>query len=232
MVAANKRRAHGETGAVEEAKEASEAMTQEVEQQLPEERARHWRTPGFSRMRYSWSDSEDRAVIDRAKVEVDRVITNAFSDAYAIVSRVYDIVREPEMVDGKPVLDGDGLIVWKRAHDGWFIEDFTKLTHRQREDFLLSITTALFMWEQRASDMWGEAMFSKAQFEERFASAYDDPGVMSGRDTVEARTARANMGAAEDRYFAIFLSLLSKRADSVVRSMDRLALRLRDSMAK
>jgi|JI10StandDraft_1071094.scaffolds.fasta_scaffold22167_5 hypothetical protein len=231
MVASNKKRAHGETGAVEGAKEASEGMTQEIEQQLPEERARHWRTPGFSRMRYTWATTEDEVVIHRAQVEVEQVIQNLFSDAFIIVSRIFDIVREPEVDQtGAPRTDEHGLPVWKRLLDGGYSDDYSKLTRKQREDFMFQITTNLFLWEQRAASVWGDAMFSKAQFEERFAVAYDEPGEIRGRDTVEGRTARANAAAAEDRYYAIYLSILSRRADAVMRSLDRLGMRIKDAM--
>lgn len=182
-------------------------------------------------MRTGWATPDDGVIIAQVQAEVDRVIREIFSDAFILVFRLYSIVREPEVDNsGEPRLDEDHLVVWKRLHDSGFVEDFSKLTKKQREDFMFSITTSLFLWEQRAASLWGDAMFSKAQFEERFAVAYDTPGEMRGRDTVEARTARANSAAAEDRYFAIYLSILSRRADAVVRSMDRLGMRLKDSM--
>jgi hypothetical protein len=85
----------------------------------------------------------------------------------------------------------------------------------------------MFGWEQRAADAWGEAMFAKAQWEERFAIDYDAP--FTG--TIEDRTAKGNIGAREERYFAIFLSLYSRKADAVVRSLALLGQRLKDSMA-
>ena len=69
-------------------------------------------------------------------------------------------------------------------------------------------------------------MFAKAQWEERFSIAFDAP--MSG--TVDDRRAAGNIDAREERYFAIFLSLYSRKADSIVRSMELLSQRLRDSM--
>lgn len=226
MVAQQARRASGEPGAVEEAQIQSDEMLQEVSAELPEERARHWRTPGMQRMRFQWHSTEERAVIDQARIEATRVITENFRDAYAVMYRIYDIVREPVLENGEPVVDADGLPVWRIQPDGWYIEDFTKLTRRQREDFLFSITTALFAWEQRAVEMWAEAMFSKAQFEERFAIAYDEP--LKG--TVDDRTAKGNMAAADERYFAIFMSVVSRKADAVVRSMERLSQRLKDTL--
>jgi len=227
MVEKNTQRGHGETGAVAEAKSAAETMLDQNVLELPEERATKWRTPGMIRMRFTWASTEERVVIDRAKNEANRVTQIVFADAYAIMNRVYDIVRESELdANGTPKRDEHGFLVWRRRPDGWYDEDFTRLTRKQREDFLFSITTALFGWEQRAADLWADAMFSKAQFEERFAIAYDAP--MKG--TVDDRNAKANMEAADERYFAIFESVLSRKADAIVRSMERLSQRLKDVM--
>jgi hypothetical protein len=38
------------------------------------------------------------------------------------------------------------------------------------------------------------------------------------------------MEAADERYFAIFESVLSRKADAIVRSMERLSQRLKDVM--
>ena len=218
------RRASGEPGSDAEAKKASDQMTEEIEVPDHAEVTTRWRTPGFQRMRYSWNE-DDQRVIARAQHEVQRVIAESFSDAYALMYRIYEIVREPELnSEGQPIVDHFGMTQWRRAVDGWFVEDFSLLTRKQREDFLGSLVTSIFTWEQRSAEMWGDAMFAKAQFEERFAIAYDAP--ISG--TVDDRRAIGNKDAAEERYFAIFLSLVSRRSEALVRSMDRLQLRLKD----
>ena len=228
MVEQNKRRASGETGAAEESREAADALEAPLGDEAPgeaREEQRKWRTPAFMRMRFNWASPEEREVIEAARHEAQRAIVVAFSDAYAIMGRIYDIVREPVLDQtGKPVRDRFGLVEWKRDPDGYFVEDFTKLTKAQKESFLGSITTALFSWEQRSADMWADALFSKAQFEERFAISYDEPL----RGTVDDRQARGNREAAEERYFAIYMSTLSRKADAITRSMDRLGQRLKD----
>ena len=69
-------------------------------------------------------------------------------------------------------------------------------------------------------------MFGKAMFTERFAIEYDAP--MSG--TIDDRNAVGNVKAAEDRYFALMLTSVSRRADAIVRTLNNLALRLRDTI--
>lgn len=194
--------------------------------EIPEERNFTFRTPGFSRMRFEWR-TEDHMIVTTAQQAVERRIIDLFPDAYQVMYEVYEVVRtQMEDQQGNPLFDNLKLPIWKRKPSGAWEEDFTKLSLKQKEHFLFKITTNLFAWEQQAADLWGEAMFAKAQWEERFAIAFDAP--MSG--TVDDRRAAGNIDAAEERYFAIFLSLLSRKADAVVRSLALLGQRLKDSM--
>lgn len=219
-------RASGETAAGEEAKEAGEQLLEPMAQQLEDEAATKWRTPGFRRMRFDWS-GDDRAVLKAATDAVEGRIRANFADAFQVMFDLYDLVRTP-LTDqqGNVLCDEWGLALWRRSPSGSYEEDWTKLTHKQRENFLFQITTRIFEWEQRAADAWTEAMFAKAQFEERFAIGFDAPH--SG--TVEDRRAAGTLDSREERYFAIFLSAYSRKADAIVRSMAGLAQRLKDVM--
>lgn len=220
-------RAHGESTAEEVTKEEADKLEEPVQPELPEERAKVFRTPGFSRMRTTWS-SEDWHVVARAQQAVEGRIIHNFADAFEVMNTVYDLVRTAETDEnGEVVRDRFGFTVWKRTPSGSYDEDFTRLTGKQKEDLLFRITTRLFDWEQRAADAWGEAMFAKAQWEERFAIAFDAP--MTG--TVDDRKAAGNIDAREERYFAIFMSLYSRKAEAIVRSLSLLGQRIKDSMA-
>jgi len=191
-----------------------------------EKAPRKWRTPGFQRMRLDWT-TEDHAILDRAKATADGRLLREFPDAYRILNRIYDVVRTVATgPDGEPQKDQFGLAVWKKSQLGGFEEDFTKLSLKEKEDFLFSITTHSFEWQQQAADSWGEAMLAKAQWEERFSIGFDAPA--SG--TVEDRTAHGRLDARDERYFALFLSMYSRKADALVRSIELLAQRLKDSM--
>lgn len=225
MVASGKARASGTPGAVEEAQKASEEMTAPEEPSAPRET--EFRTPKFHRMTFSL-DRQTQLVVQRARRAVDEEVMRQYSDAFWILNQIWDIVRAPELDEhGEPVVDSRGLTVWKRKANGLYDEDFTRLTRANKEHFMGLVTTRLFTWEQQAADLWGDAMMARARFEERFAIAYDEP--ISG--TVDDRKARGNRDAAEERYFAIFATTLSRKADSIVKSMDRIALRLRDSLS-
>lgn len=224
-------RASGKSAAVEEGeKSADEAASEMEEKVLPEEREEWFRAPGFQRMKTAW-EGEDKRQMDRLRGLIDRRVFDTFPEAYAVMSDIWDIVREQEVNEatGEMMVDPYGFKVWKRHPlTQQYYEDWSLLTIRQREDFLFRITTQLFEWEQRAADLWTEAMFSKGMFTERFAIQYDAP--MHG--TIDDRNARGNKEAAEERYFAILNAAVSRKADAVIRTMNNLMLRLRDTLSQ
>lgn len=227
MVKSNNVRASGKTTATEVADKLNDTADDLHDETLPEDTEVWFSTFGLSRIRTEWR-STDAATLQRVKQTVEDRLVVEFSDVYAIMSDLYDVVREPEvnMTTGE-ITVVDGLVVWARSPaTGAYVEDWSRLTIRQKEDFLYRITTNLFEWTQRAADLHLEAMFAKGQWTEKFATEFDSP--VSG--TVEDRTARGNVQAAEERYFAIYLSGLSRRADALIRVMEALALRLRDTL--
>jgi hypothetical protein len=227
-IKSGKTRASGELAADEEAQVEVEKMDGTMEAEpLHEEKEKTFRTPGFSRMRLDWR-KEDAAIIEQARAAVEGRIIQNFEDAYEVMYRVYDLVRTPEVdpETGEIKVDQFGYTIWKKNPSGSYEEDWTKLTVKEKENFLFTITTRLFDWQQRTADVWAEAMFAKAQFEERFSIAFDAP--ISG--TVDDRRAIGNLDAREERYFAIFRTYYSRRADALVRTLELLGQRLRDSM--
>lgn len=187
-------------------------------------------TPAFSRMRTDWN-SPDHAVIQQMRRAVDMFVQQQFADVFEIFFLVYDLVREKEVDTGTGEIKVDefGMPKWKRSPSGTYVEDWSRLGIREREQFLYQLTTGLFRWEQRAADIWGEAMFARAAFEEAFSHGFEELPE-SQRPTIDDRTARARIRAAEYRYRAVYQAYLSKRADAVVKSAERLSQRLKDVM--
>jgi len=210
-------------------REASKDADKTAEVRVHEDETKELKTPGFSRMRTDWYGS-DAVQIQSLRAIVDGRILNLFSDAFVIMNEVYDLVREVEVNEetGEFQVDQHGFKVWARHPSGAFIEDFTVLTQGQKEDLLFRITTRIFEWKQTSADLWGEAMFAKAQWEEAMAIGFDEP---PGKLTVDDRTQKGRLASREERYFAIFLSLISRRADAVVGSMELLAQRLKDALS-
>jgi hypothetical protein len=227
MVDQNKKRpSSGETAGEEVVQEATKTFAEPAAVTLPEERARRFRTTGFSRMRTDWH-TDDRIMMTRVKALVEKVFAEAFGDAELLLYGLLNTVREPVLDERGELQPGpDGLPIWRRNANGTFAEDWTKLTARERERYLFQITTSLYAWEQRAADIWGEAMLAKALWEDAFSIGYESlPGA---KPTIDDRTARGKLESRDDKYFALYVSWLSRKADALVRTMTLLSQRLKD----
>jgi hypothetical protein len=206
------------------AREADEPLAVDIDP----DRTRETSTTGFARMRTEWRPGE-AAEIQGIVQQAEGIIHRLFPDAYLIMNELWWLVREPviDPASGDPVTDIFGWPEWKKLPSGAFAEDYTRLTPREKDDFLLRITTHLLEWEQKASSTWLEAMLAKGRWEEAMATGFISP---SGRVTVEERTQRGRAYASEDRYHAIFRAAVSRAAEQLVRSMERLGQRLKDSL--
>lgn len=225
MVARGAVRQSGKTTAQESALEAAQEGDQPLDSNI--EQTRKFRSPGFSRMRTDWNP-DDQIVLQRAKMAAEDRLLKEFPDAYRILAHIYDLVRQPETDPrtGEVLKDIHGWTVWKKDEYGNFIEDWNALGAKERDTLLFTISTRLFEWEQLSADAWGEAMFAKGQWEETFSIGFDAP--MSG--TVQDREAAGRIHSADERYFAILLTFYSRKAEALVRTMSRLADRLRDTL--
>jgi hypothetical protein len=190
-----------------------------AEPDLPPDRTRRFTHTNFQRMRTDWP-GEDKTKIAELTRLADNVLAARFSDAWWLLERLYRTVREPmTTADGEVVRDLALHIKWKRNEHGFYIEDWSRLGDDQRSDFLDELTIHMFEWTQQAAQMWGSAMFAKGIWEEAFAYGYTTP---RGKLTIDDRTQAGHLQSIEERYFAIFQALLSKRADALVRSLERL----------
>lgn len=197
------------------------------------DRTRRFSSLGFSRMRTRWTTGEE-GVIDTAKAQAERELAVEFADIYRILNKLYILVREVarDHQTGEVLTDSDGFAVWARDDSGMIVEDWSRLTDRDKESFLHQITTRLVIWEQKAADFKGEALFAKAAWEERFALSFVDAPAPDGtkKPTEADRTQYAQAEAREQRYLAIYMTVRSNKAEALVRSMDRLAMRLNNTL--
>lgn len=210
-------------------READKTFEEPAEVRVHEDNTRENRTPGFSRMRTSW-EGEDALHVQSLKAIVDDTMLTQFPDAIMIMNDLFEIVRTPAVdQNGEVLVDRHGLIIWKRSESGAFLEDYSRLSYRDREDILFRITTNLVRWKEVQADLWGDAMFAKAVWEERFSEKFlSTPGM---RPTIDDKTNRARKHSVDERYFAIFRTLISRRADALVDSMQLLGQRLKDVIA-
>jgi hypothetical protein len=201
-----------------------------AEVDLHEDRTREVKSTSFARIRTEWA-GEDAKEIATVILIADNQVFERFGSAYAVMNELWEIVREPVVLEatGEILKDRAGFAVWQKNPSGNFIEDYSKLGIKQRENLLFEITTNIMRWKQDAADLWGEAMFSKARFEEQFAQQFAQaPGT---KPTEADRTQYARRVSSEERYFAIFKSLVSRKADALVDSLELIGQRLKDRTA-
>lgn len=219
---------HGEKTTEQFVREESQEADRPSDVDAHDDRTQEFSHLGLSRMRLDWREGDAQAMAGLHQI-VENVILDRFGGAYQVMNDLYEIVRQPrvDVLTGEVLLDDHGFPLWERNESGAFIEDYTKLGSKEVKDFLFRITTRLFQWEQEAASLWGDAMFAKAVWEQSLAQMYQDSR-LSGARTVEDRTQAARVGSREDRLFALFRSLISRRADAVVRSVTVLSQRLKD----
>jgi hypothetical protein len=197
-----------------------------TEVDLHEDRTKEFKGPNFSRMRTDWDGPNGEAVRKLISI-ADGVIHKEFADAFTIMNDLYAVVRIGLVDnDGEVLTDQWGYNVWKQSPYGGPDEDWSLLTKRDRETFLLKITTGLLAWDQKAQNAWGEAMFAKLAYEEEFAAGYL---AAINRRAENDRVQSGRAAAAQDRHLGVFKTLLSRKAEAVVRSMSLLCQRLKDT---
>lgn len=195
-----------------------------------DDRTQEFSRTGLSRMRMTWLP-EDAEAMEGIHAVVEREMLHRFAGAYQVMNEIFDIVREPHMLPGGEIAtDVHGFTIWARTETGSFVEDYTKLGTKEVEHFLFKITTQLFEWEQQSSRLWGDAMFAKAVWEQALARGYQDSRTVGGK-TVEDRTQAGRLASRDERLFAVFQALLSRKADAVTRSMSLLSQRLKDVLS-
>lgn len=225
MVERNTKRASGQTTAEESTREQSKELTEQIKPEMPDERERHFQTPGFARLRMAWNGPESQ-MVHAMHARIDAELRRNFGDAFDLMTELYDLVRDIVAdKNGMPIPDENGEPQYAKLASGRYAEDWSRLNFRQRERFLFQLTTRLFDWEQKATQGWAESMFAKVNWEQAFANGFES---IEGRATVDDRNARGKIEAREQHYLAIFMTYYSRKADAIVRNMNLLAQRIKD----
>jgi hypothetical protein len=194
---------------------------------VPPDRTRQFTHVNFSRARTKWAP-EDLMVMTQIRREMDEAIGEAFMDAFGVLDRLWAVVREQQVSpEGEKLTMPDGSPRWVLNKLGNPVENWGALGDQERQRFIYEITTHLVGWSQRADAFWLDAMMAKGIWEEMFARGYTAQA--ERRLTIDDRTQAGHLRSMEDRYFAIFQAAVSRRAQSLVRTMEQLARRLEET---
>jgi hypothetical protein len=187
----------------------------------PPDRTRQFTHANFSRMRTGWA-GDDRDKVLELEALADQMVRNRFRVAFAVIERIHRSVRtQAHDEDGVLLTYPDGTPMWEKDELGVPAEDWGMLSDRDRRALLMTIATHMFEWELAGASAWAEAMYAKGIWEQAFAQGFTAllPGVVSGKPTIDDRTQWGHRNAAEDRYFALFESSLSRKGDGILRAM-------------
>lgn len=176
----------------------------------------------LSRMRGTDWKGADREAVLFLLAEARRIVDQELHVADAIVEKMQRYVRTPATDDQGEILTyEDGTPKWEKDEWGIETEDWDRLDEKTRRGLLFSITTRVYRWERQGADAWAEAMYAKVRWEESFARGFASlpPESVAGKPTIHDRTQHGHRTSAEDRYFAVFKSAVSKQFDATLRSM-------------
>lgn len=230
MVASATQRLHGQTGAEEEAKDSAQELDKTVDQTRDaREILKHLNlTRGFQRMKLDLQGSE-KDVLNSMMVQMEKLIREEFAEEFAIMNDLHWEVREPVVDEnGEVQYDQWGYPEYQKAPDGSYIEDWGRLTQKQIKHFIFRIINSTFAGEQKSANAWGRALLAKTRYEEAFAVAFDTHP--DKKATVDARDAHAESNAIDYKYYAVLQTWYSRKAEGIIKRMDALHQRMKDSL--
>lgn len=181
----------------------------------------------FSKIRFNWRP-EDRAILDRIKVQADAMVEETFGDAVTAIDRFYEQLRVPETVlrGGHEVVlrDAEGRVVWKRNEAGRIIERWDQLTGPDIEMTIADLLRLKLFIAPHVNQLLNEAIYAKHVA----ADIYDDAWGTVVQGTQGDRTAKANRASRQDRYHAHFRYVLYSTAQALLKEISIFIARLSD----
>lgn len=181
--------------------------------QLPAERERMTRTPGFARVPTTWS-GEQGAMMKMLNQIAEARIRADFADLFAVKEEIEQAAlragANPDSGEmGRP--------------------NYAALPESDKENWALLLAVNLTDWWQKAAVYKSEALVSKVLRQEAFTGGYREA---SGRSTVEDRTQAGHDASIEQYYFAVICSALYDRAAAACKGAELLCQRLKDSTSR
>lgn len=180
--------------------------------ELPAERERTTRTPGFARMPVGWT-GQNAGIVASINAMAKGRIESEFADLFELLADIETEARDAGTNRGTGEIGRP---------------DYSAIHERQKESWFLELAVRLAGWRQRAAAYWGEAMMAKVMRQEAFTTGY----LAKGGRTVEDRTQAGHEASLQEYYHAILCALLAKHADAACNTAELIGQRLKDSCGR
>lgn len=159
-------------------------------------------------------EPEDRRMIDALLEAADKRLAADYAQLFEIERQLIEKVRVKQ-----PVAAGGG---WLKNANGSYVEDWSQLTLKDMEEFVLAATQYIVFDGQSSINAQAEAAYATMYYNERYSKEFNSP--LSG--TNDARAATATLMAQRERWRAQFCSHYWKKAKDLVDRMDTLVRRV------
>lgn len=192
--------------------ETDEDLLDPAAPELPAERERTLRAPGFAKMPVKWT-GETAPIIANVNAFAQGQIARDFADLFAVVEEIEQAARRAGVTPGTGEIGRP---------------DYAAIAESDKEHWVLELSVRLVGWEQQAARYWGEAMMAKVIRQEVFSTGYLSH---TGR-TIEDRTQAGWSASQQEYYHAVLCALLHKHAAAACAAAERLCQRLKDTIRR
>lgn len=159
-------------------------------------------------------NEEDKQVIDQLVDYANKRLEVEYAQLFEIEREFMNKVRVKA-----PVASGGGYV--KNA-DGSFVEDWSNLTEKDMEEFILAASQYLVFDSQQSINVQAEAAYATMLYNDTYNKAFVEP--LNGTNDMRASIA-ATM-AKREKWRAQFLSHYWKKSKELIDSIDKLVRRV------
>ena len=159
-------------------------------------------------------EPEDRRMMDTLIEAANERLAQEYAQLFEIEAQFINKVRQRQ-----PISAGGGYL---RNPNGSYVEDWTQLTTRDMEEFIMAATQYIVFDSQNAINTQAEAAYATMFYNERYSKEFTSP--LSG--TTDIRTATATLMAQKERWRAQFCSHYWKKAKDLIDRMDTMVRRV------
>jgi len=147
-----------------------------------------------------WTE-EDKEFVDSLKESVTKQVQRNLSQLFAIENELLSKVR---------ILQPDGQ--YAKDVFGAYIEDWSRIEVKDMLEFINAGSATLLVSTKYSFDSLTDAVIAKYVYDDTYDAAYSS--FMSG--TIDDKTAKAKRSTLEERWLAIYKSLVQKYTQTVI----------------